>query len=593
LRAVALALGVCALAGAAPAAAAPFVYVVNQDDGDVSQFDAPLSGFESLNPLSPATVLSGSFARGVAVTPNGTNLYVANVGDNTVSQYGIDRTTGALSPGSPATVASGPGAFAVAVSPDGKSVYVTDVNALTLSQYNVDPTSGVLSPKSPATVATGTQPWAVAVNPDGKSAYVVNQGDDTISQYNVDPSTGVLSPKSPATVATGMTPTALALSPDGTSAYVTNGTDNTVSQYSVDPATGALTPKSPATVASGSQPNGVAVSPGGKSAYVVSDGDLSVVQYDIDPNTGTLSANSSGTAPTGVAPFAPTITPDGKSLYVSNERDGTVSQYSIDPTTGTLSPKAPATAAVGNAPVAVAVAPDADVSTTVSAPASAFVGTDLTYTVELANLGPSNAWQTSFTDNLPYGTAFVSVSPDTGSCTTPKVGTKGGTVSCELGTIASGANVSTQIVVQVAAKPSQGSLNHTATATSVTPDPYTSNNVGTAQTTVTKRATVTTLTCEFTTVSSGESDPCVVTVTDNSSPPVTPSGTVKLTSSDSSDQFSPNPCTLSGSGGVSTCDLSFTAAPASVGTHKLAASYPGDKYHSASKGKLIISVGSG
>jgi uncharacterized repeat protein (TIGR01451 family) len=282
------------------------------------------------------------------------------------------------------------------------------------------------------------------------------------------------------------------------------------------------------------------------------------------------------------------VSPDGKSAYITNGGDATVSQYNVDPSTGALSAKSPATVATGSSPFGVAVGPDADVSVRVSAPASAFVGDSLTYMVTVANGGPSNAWQTSFTDNLPYGTSFVSATPASGTCTTPKTGTKGGTVTCQLGRIPGGANVATQIVVQVVAMPQQGSINDIATATSVTPDPDRNDNVGTAQTTVTKRRTVTTLSCELTTVSPGQTDPCTVTVTDTSSEPLTPTGKVKLTSSDSTDSFSTNPCTLSGSGGVATCSTVWKASQTDVGYHRLGASYGGDRYHSGSSGKFRL-----
>jgi YVTN family beta-propeller protein len=145
---VALAAGVCYLAGAAPAIAAPFVYVTNGSDNDISQFDAPLSSFESLVPLSPAIVSAGAAPSAVATSPDGRHVYVADGGDGTVSQYIIASSTGALTPLSPATVAAGRAPTGVALSPDGRSAYVTNQLDGTLSQYDVDPLTGALSPKN-------------------------------------------------------------------------------------------------------------------------------------------------------------------------------------------------------------------------------------------------------------------------------------------------------------------------------------------------------------------------------------------------------------------------------------------------------------
>ncbi len=488
---VVLAVVSLSLVGAGRAAAAPFVYVVDSgtfSEHDVSQFNAPLSSFEALKPLTPATVAAGNTPQGVAVTPDGTSVYVADKNDGTISQYNIDSATGVLTPKSPATVATGSAPLAVAVTRDGKSAYVVNEGDNTVSQYTIDPSTGDLTPKSPATVATGTNPFAVAVTRDGKSAYVVNEGDDTVSQYTIDPSTGDLTPKSPATVAAGMQPDGVAVTPDGKSAYVSNfsfGLAGTVSQYAIDAGTGALSPKSPATVTTGNGPAGVAVTPDDQSAYVTDFLDKTVSQYSIDPGTGLLSPNSPATVATGTDPQAVAVTPDGKSAYVTDTAADTVSQYSIDPGTGTLSPKSPVTVAAGLAPIGVAVAPDADVAVKIGAPASVKSGSRLTYTVTVTNRGPSSAWQVALKDFLPFGTQFRSASSSSGHCTAPKHRRSGGKVTCKLGTITAGNSVKVRIVVNVIASAGQGEITDGASVTSVTPDPHKRNNKNHRRTKVT------------------------------------------------------------------------------------------------------------
>ena len=145
----------------------------------------------------------------------------------------------------------------------GNSAYVTNIGMDTVSQYTIDPTTGALHPKVPATVPTFAllEPVGIAVSPNGKSAYVVNYPTGKVSQYTINPTTGALSPKTPATITTDGGPGGIAVSPDGKSAYVTNDTANTVSQYTINQTTGALSPKTPATVAAGGDPCGIAVAP--------------------------------------------------------------------------------------------------------------------------------------------------------------------------------------------------------------------------------------------------------------------------------------------------------------------------------------------
>jgi DNA-binding beta-propeller fold protein YncE len=108
-------------------------------------------------------------------------------------------------------VPAGNNPVGVAVSPDGGSVYVANEGGGNVSQFDVGP-GGALSPKSPATLPAGGLPVGVAVSPDGGSVYVTNQTSDNVSQYGVGPG-GVLLPKSPATVPAGDYPRALAVSP--------------------------------------------------------------------------------------------------------------------------------------------------------------------------------------------------------------------------------------------------------------------------------------------------------------------------------------------------------------------------------------------
>ena len=79
---------------------------------------------------------------GVAITPDGTHAYVANIIVGTVSV--ITTATGAVSP--PITVGNGPDE--VAITPDGKHAYVTNAFARTVSVITT--ATGAVSPPSPS-----------------------------------------------------------------------------------------------------------------------------------------------------------------------------------------------------------------------------------------------------------------------------------------------------------------------------------------------------------------------------------------------------------------------------------------------------------
>src|SRR5207247_4417088 len=109
---------------------------------------------------SPPTGPTGVTPIGVAVSPDGGSVYVANEVGGSVSQYDVS-SGGALTPKSPAA-AGGVTPEQVAVGPDGRSVYATNTLGASVSQYDVGP-GGALTAQSPSTVPAAPGPIGVAV----------------------------------------------------------------------------------------------------------------------------------------------------------------------------------------------------------------------------------------------------------------------------------------------------------------------------------------------------------------------------------------------------------------------------------------------
>jgi 6-phosphogluconolactonase (cycloisomerase 2 family) len=354
----------------AAAASPPFVYVANSKHDEISQYSTSSSDLGALAPLAPAMVPAGSFPYGIAIDPQGTSVYAADVNGNEVSQYTINPITGRLTPKSPATVAAGRGSVEVAVTPNGKSAYVVDHNAV--SQYSINPTTGNLIPKSPATVAAGRQSEAIAISPNDKYVYVANcphctvkpkgshpgsapnpaTAGSTIWEYRINQTTGTLSRVG--TAATGNGANGIAITPNGKSLYVAV---SAVWQYTINLNTGKLTPKSPANVPAPGSAHEIVTAPDGKSAYVVTVANNTISQYRINPRTGALSTKPASTAHTVPAPEAIKLAPDGNSAYVTSEHEGQLSQYNINPTTGKITPKSPATVPTGSGSLGLATTP--------------------------------------------------------------------------------------------------------------------------------------------------------------------------------------------------------------------------------------------
>jgi uncharacterized repeat protein (TIGR01451 family) len=110
------------------------------------------------------------------------------------------------------------------------------------------------------------------------------------------------------------------------------------------------------------------------------------------------------------------------------------------------------------------------------------VGSTLTYSIQVRNLGPDSASGVTVTDQLPKGVDFVSATASTGKCAQ-----KGKKVTCDLGTVGAPAvDYSAPPTVTLAVIPRQaGVISNTATVKGDLKDPVAANNKATATTTVT------------------------------------------------------------------------------------------------------------
>ena len=336
--------------GFVPLANTPrFAYVVNSGDNTVSQYTVNAStGLLRANGYA----LTGAAPKAIAFAPNGKFAYVVNSGDTTVRTYVINANTGVLTFASSVFAGSTP--VAIAISPSGKFAFVANSASNDVSAYVIDQSTGALSNVGAtvsglgqnATAAAGTTPSAIMVDHSGKYVYVTNSGagldGNSVSAYKINLQTGGLDRiDRDATTPTidnftaGANPTAIATDPTGRFVYVTNNGAATVTAYSIDAATGALIIAGTASSV-GTGLSSVAVSPSGEFAYVANSSTNNVSVYSILPTTGALTHISVSAAVTGTTPVSVSIDPSGQFAYVANQGTNDVSVYSINATNGSL-----------------------------------------------------------------------------------------------------------------------------------------------------------------------------------------------------------------------------------------------------------------
>ncbi len=289
------------------------------------------------------TIPVGSAPEGVAISPDGRKVYVANKSAHTVSMVNtatnqvIGTTPNlsmpvhslAVSPDNrrlyivAGNIGSGfvfvkdsanladidtipissrdetqPNPQSIAISPDGQLLYLSDNRdggAVTVLD------TATKLPVNSISMGPGTMPLGVAPHPDGQHAYFTFAGPtNEVAVYDV-PSKSVTG-----TFDVGSRPVGIAVTQDGSKVYVSNELDNSVTVFN----TGTIGP--PVTTLVGTSPSGMAVSPDGSRVYVANRGDGTVTVLSTTTDQ-VLSALTVGSAPTGIA-----ITPDGKRAYVTD-----------------------------------------------------------------------------------------------------------------------------------------------------------------------------------------------------------------------------------------------------------------------------------
>jgi len=190
--------------------------------------------FSSAGALSNKSSYAGfSGALGLGITSNG-YLFVANRNANTVSMCSIDAA------GVPTKLndyATGDGNYKLCVSPDNLNVYVANYGNGSISQYQISGATLV----SLGTVS-GAQPDTVAIHPNGKYLYSGNDSSNVISTYSRDLTlrpTGALV-KINDLLNTANNANEAIVSPDGNSLYVACW-GNGLYRYSINQTTGLPT----------------------------------------------------------------------------------------------------------------------------------------------------------------------------------------------------------------------------------------------------------------------------------------------------------------------------------------------------------------
>jgi YVTN family beta-propeller protein len=236
--------------------------VIDTSTGDVTQ---------TLEYPAPAALYSG-----LAFSPDGLTLYASGGDNNLIRTYTV-RTTGLAErrsipfPTGPTGETINPFPAGLAVTPDGSRLVVADQQADAVSVID-------LATNAVHTAKIGHRPYDVVVSHDGHTAYITDQGGNELSVVDLSRP----EPVQRGSIPVGTHPNRLIARADGSTLYVANGDSDDVSVVDTTSKkttrTISVSPYPDAPI--GSNPDAIALAEDGRTLYVANSGNNAVAFID-------------------------------------------------------------------------------------------------------------------------------------------------------------------------------------------------------------------------------------------------------------------------------------------------------------------------
>jgi DNA-binding beta-propeller fold protein YncE len=212
---------------------------------------------------------------GIAITPDGTRAYVADMGSflNGQTSTMVDANTVTpidLSDRHPMEpIVVGPGVGAISITPDGKQALVAIDGTEAHPQSHVE-IMNLATGRLSAPISVGAAPMAIAITPNGREALVTDTGFSPLG-HSVTP-IDLSTDRPERSISVGTAPIDIILTPNGRTAFVANAETARDNAYAP---TGVVTTIDVATNTAGRSitvpgvPQSLAITPDGKTVYEV------------------------------------------------------------------------------------------------------------------------------------------------------------------------------------------------------------------------------------------------------------------------------------------------------------------------------------
>lgn len=298
----------------------------------VNVFTSSVTTSISLFNTTATNITVGTNPNGLAITPNGQYLYVANVGSNTVSV--INTSTNLVIK----TIAGFDKPNFVVINSAGTKAYVTNSRfggANTISVIDINPANKTTYHTIIANIVGFNAPCAMAITSNGLFGYVANYGNSAnlfqagLTVNRVDLTTNAIVG---AAITVGIYPKALAITQDDSYLYVANYLvgGGSIAVIDINAAHTATFNTVIKNITGFFGPSGIAMTPDGLYAYVINYGNNPTVKLGNTVSVVDVNATSStyntiiDTITVGTQPAGIVINPAGNYAFVTLYNQGNV-----------------------------------------------------------------------------------------------------------------------------------------------------------------------------------------------------------------------------------------------------------------------------
>jgi len=172
-------------------------YIVGTTNSTVYQYDLTTAYDLSTASYANKTLSTGlTNARGLSISTDGTKLWASNL-SGIIQQFTMstawDVSTASSDSKSLDVSARGSSTSAIYVSPDGSAVYINNLGTDTVYKYdlstNYDISTGTYNSVSFSLASEETTPWGFTFKNDGSKMYAIGNATDTVFQYSTGTAT--------------------------------------------------------------------------------------------------------------------------------------------------------------------------------------------------------------------------------------------------------------------------------------------------------------------------------------------------------------------------------------------------------------------